>query len=416
MTRITRILFLACVSSVALAALFLSIHDLYWGYVYEHYRNTPRALQGLWQVFDLFRNPEGFIRCYLHQSFLRGFCNIWFLAAGLTAFSIDWKKIWTKRRDLVVATFFSDIRETIPSFKHVFGFFLSSLYCILLFGTLDSIGMASRYGLRDLAYAADGLGSYEFGEQIFSLTRDERGNTLASTSGFTGHDSDRNEIENGRLNRMVEKTYGAHSVEMARRQQILSNHLQTNFEDFVTAEKARKDAIKIYSQLGRPRERAENLAQLAYIQAELRNFDSARRSVDEALQAVSGDAGQPGERAFVALQVYPALWSMGDKERANRLLRENNYREAPVKPEQNSAMNILYAIFLLIALNFAISKTKRGLLNRLASRWTVQLNSASNNELKTYWLNKLINLELFRGGLQAADDNSKTLLRIAETS
>jgi len=276
--------------------------------------------------------------------------------------------------------------------------------------------MASRYGLRDLAYAADGLGSYEFGEQIFSLTRDERGNTLASTSGFTGHDSDRNEIENGRLNRMVEKTYGAHSVEMARRQQILSNHLQTNFEDFVTAEKARKDAIKIYSQLGRPRERAENLAQLAYIQAELRNFDSARRSVDEALQAVSGDAGQPGERAFVALQVYPALWSMGDKERANRLLRENNYREAPVKPEQNSAMNILYAIFLLIALNFAISKTKRGLLNRLASRWTVQLNSASNNELKTYWLNKLINLELFRGGLQAADDNSKTLLRIAETS
>jgi hypothetical protein len=203
---------------------------------------------------------------------------------------------------------------------------------------------------------------------------------------------------------------------MARRQRTLSNHLQSNFEDYVGAECARKEAIKIFSHLGRVNDRAEELAFLSYIQVERRNFAAARQSVDEALQTVSGNKAGPCERRIVAGLVYPALWSMGDKERASQLLKEADPNGAPNNSGEISAIWILYFALLLLAIDKTEAKAKRALLNKLALCWKMQLQSSSSCELKAYWLHKLINLELYRSDLEAADVLSKDLLSVANSN
>jgi hypothetical protein len=46
----------------------------------------------------------------------------------------------------------------------------------------------------------------------------------------------------------------------------------------------------------------------------------------------------------------------------------------------------------------------------------MQLQSSSSCELKAYWLHKLINLELYRSDLEAADVLSKDLLSVANSN
>jgi len=419
MARLTRILYLAFACSFALSVLSLCFHDLYMGYVYDRYRRTDLVVHDLWQILDIFKNPGWFYKCYLNQSVLREFCNLLLLAGGVIVFAKKWKKILAKASDSVTITFFRDIRQTFPSYKYVVILSLAPVVCLLLWGTYDCLKTAWHFGLRDIAYVVDGLGAYETGEQIFSLTSHGDGSTLASTSGSTGHDSDRDEIDKNRLNDMVRRTYGATSLEMARRQAILANHLQSNFEDYDAAAKARKDAIGTYTLLGCKYERATNLAFLAYIQTEQHNFGAARESVSKAYEVTQDESISSRDRADIVFDLEPALTILGEEERSNQLTQQirnnssNGHHGPVVKRFDGFVDYFLCAIFLLlIAAGFAIMKVKKEVMNRLALRWSVEFNSANSDEERVWWLNKMINLELYRRRIEVAHTFSDDLLLI----
>lgn len=411
MTKITKFMLLACATFFAFATLFHSVLEIYWGYIYELDRNTLVALGDLWQIFDLVRNPEWFYKCYGNQSLLRGSCDLIFLTASTSVFFITWKRACSKLRDPFVSNLFVDFFETIPQSRFVAVASVLLLNFFFLFQTLDSLSDCRYYGLKDLAYTLDGAGAYELGEQVFSFSANGGGMSLASSCGRTGHDSDRFEIESGRLNQTVAKIYGEHSAEMGRRQAVLANHLESNFDDLTGSEKARKESINIYDELGNLRMKAENLAFLACTQAFSNHFDDARRSTNEALDAVRKYGDNSVERANVVDLVYPALVHMGDKERADQLRTTLNY----IQTEPNPSHNFVCIAILFMMSAVTATKLPGVLLTLLGSYWLKRTKFAASDEAKSFWLRKLINLELLRHNYKVADELSRRLLTIAES-
>jgi hypothetical protein len=396
---------------------------MYWGYAYELNRNASIAISDLTQVFDVVKNPHWFWLCYSHQAFLRGSVNLEALASLLALwrychfkpkirFLSKLSKMYQFNREFIV-----DVRR---SFRYADWLAKGVIFiCGLILVTLsaDQLETIWTMGIRDLAYALDGVGFYELGEQIYGLTSDAKGTTLASTCGIVGHDSDKKELESGRLNKKVEALYGPMSLQMANRYSTLGNHYFLNFEDNSASQKCRMNAVRIYRQLDRRVECAQQLSFAAYCQAETGCSDAARKSINEALFMLQTSTPTLRERSGILCELNAAAIDVGDhyfskffvESKVIWPLRESGrIAKKKVSPLVASRKIVMFLIVLILL--------RESLFSITFASWKKKLLATNELEDKLRLLNRLINMELARGDLNAANYYSKELLQQVATS
>lgn|GEM_PF-2017216 len=415
MLKLTKLNLIVCAVVVATAWLCISAYDIYWGWVYELDRSPARAINTLQQLGDVILNPPWFIRCYWNQFFLQGITNL--IVGCALAISIRALKRTHKPYNFEYAQcLLKDIFKERPYKKYVFWLGLSVINCVALAGTLNCLQMVKHYGLRDTAYILDGLGQYEIGEQIFSLTTEGCGITLASTCGFSGHDADRAEVANERLNNTVARIYGENSIELAHRLQTQAGRIVNNFEDYSLAIQTRTRAIAIFKRAGRLDRCADNFGFLAYDLQASGNIAEAKRTISEALKYANSSQTSLEERKEVLSSLYSAVYSMGDQKLAEEILSVTGGEMVlPTPLNVDNSDSILFVCGLLFTALTVLATTinlKGHPNDRLTNRWVRELQNSPTDELRAASLRRLINLEMFRRNLPAADEYSKQLLRI----
>ena len=290
--------------------------------------------------------------------------------------------------------------------------FISGLLLVLASaGPLETIW---TLGIRDLAYAADGICFYELGEQIYGLTSDGKGTTLASTCGLVGHDSDKKELESGRLNKKVEALYGPMSLQMAKRYNMVGNHYYLNFEDNSASEKCRMNAIRIYRQLDRRVECAQQLSFAAYCQAEAGCRDAAQRSINEALDMLQTSTPTQEERSLILGELNAAALNMGD-DGFSRFFVDSKviWPVAETKRSDRIMVSPVVASEKIVMFLIMLILLRESLFSICIYYWKKELVVPDDLENRLRLLNRFLNLELARGDLNAADHYSKESLRMA---
>jgi hypothetical protein len=315
----------------------------------------------------------------------------------------------------VLAGLVVDILETFPRLRWIKAGGLVVVNLFLVVGSANCVSTTAHYGIRDLAHAIDGLGFYEQGEYIYSLTRDYGGTTLASTCGIDGHDTDRQELQSDRLNRTVAGIYGPDSVQMANRFRILAGRCNLNFEDSLMAEKYRQKAISIYERLDRQFDCAENLGLLAFEQAENGHISEARSSINESLKSLAISGASTVGKNIVLVSLFNAAWKMGDKTWGQQLLQQEQVIPTRSCIDDADACGVFVLVLATAALSagFGATYVRNRFLLSLAKRWKQELSSASNSETEARSLKKLINLELYRKDINLADRYSVQLMRVS---
>ncbi|MBA3856755.1 MAG: hypothetical protein C0507_07585 [Cyanobacteria bacterium PR.3.49] len=211
---------------------------------------------------------------------------------------------------------------------------------------------------------------------------------------------------------MVETIYGPQSLEMANRLSTLAGHLNNYpLEDYAGAVIARKRAMAIFKTIGKQDRYAENFGFLAFELIETGHTSEARKTVQQAIE-IANSSGLTGyERNMVLDSLYAPVWQMGDKTWSNQIRAMQTKTEALEEKDSDVPILLWVCAALLLPLNFAIGASKRRLLNQLESKWKMAMLSSDTIEIEGIYLNKLINLEMFRGKIELADSYSCQLLK-----
>jgi len=410
--RIVRVLWSLYLIALGLAVVSLSLWSIYSGYVYDLERDLGRAVNDLGQLFDIVRNPGWFFACYAHQQFLQGVTNLLLVACAIVI--VFRKRIWnwgfTKRENRIASNFFKDVADTYPRVRWIAVFGLTCVSLLLLLLIRGCLAVALDCSRENLAHLVDGLGFYEFGEHIYSFSRSPSGNTLASTCGRIGHDSDRSDLK--KLNQTVAQIYGSRSLEMARRYTICAGHCQFNFEDYSTSSEYYQKAAEIYEQIGRTSECAEVLSFDAFAQAELNHFSAAHQRIDRALRLLDRTNASVGEKNFVLGELEAAAWDIKDEGLVADLKQRLS---SPKSKSQSDNASLDIVVVLAIGVPFilmALVILKKACLRALGRRWMREFELTPDSNSRSRCLNKLIHLELYKGNWKQADEYSQRLLQL----
>lgn len=315
--------------------------------------------------------------------------------------------------------------------RYLFKDFLSyriglSLVCIsvisLAIQSLSVTGeIARRCTILNAAQVLDRLGFYEIGEFIQSFQRSEDGCCLATSTGFIGHDSDRREIDSGRLNNTVARLYGPCSIQMARRHQSLAAHLYINFKDYKNDFENNIKAMDIYLSLGKPFKAARCMAFASYslfASGEIKRAkDMVHRGLELPLSAT--------ERSRIADLMYPTAFSLKDSRLLTHLKSLNISKAGALTRSKHLHLTtedlvIYYGSILAMVLGgmFLIHHGKRHYLNRARRHWLAQLHinevQLGNLPATIALYERLIAWHLFKRQYREADQYSRAMLQAAE--
>lgn len=196
-------------------------------------------------------------------------------------------------------------------------FGLISLNLILIGAFVYSIHSLVWYGGRAIAYVADSVGAYEFGERIYSQTPRSGDTSLASVCGAASHDSNLEELKGERLNHTVAQIYGSQSREMANRYLILGFHYENNFHNYAAAEQYFEKSLLIYRRIDDQVNCVKVLSFLSFAQYQNGEKAKVKQTLGAALQAIAVCPNRQELNNFAA-----ALWavarSTGNRELAGQ--------------------------------------------------------------------------------------------------
>jgi hypothetical protein len=146
--------------------------------------------------------------------------------------------------------------------RYMAGAAILGLSLVLIFSPIVecSLNSLSNYGVSDLAHILDALGRYELGERIFNTVSNGYV-SLATSCGRNGHDTDRKEIANERLNRTVARVYGPSSRRMVWRYCCACNHFDDGDDKWLLVKSyaAGQKADRLFTAFGLERDAATNL-------------------------------------------------------------------------------------------------------------------------------------------------------------
>ncbi len=262
---------------------------------------------------------------------------------------------------------------------------------------------------RSLAFTADALGGHELAERIYSLQRlREPGLNLAIWL-------NRAEPEATRLarNAAVAKVYGPESLEMARRYYAVGLTLEPKNTDQLSTYEAYpwfEKSLPIFYRHHADRRCIDALSQMAIIQSAKEHKDEARSLVVEASRLLSSsDAGKS-----YYLGVLSGIAKDLGEEKLSKAFRLKSSLASTTLSSDYIISDALY-VSLALSLAFSVGPFSRFfeqfLLPKLYSRYNKLHLTTGNADESLTALNRLIDLDLYRGNVARAFALSTRLCR-----
>ncbi|QQR58950.1 MAG: hypothetical protein IPG59_05510 [Candidatus Melainabacteria bacterium] len=299
--------------------------------------------------------------------------------------------------------YFSIFSQTFPKLRKVFFIQLLAINSVITIVAIDLTPKAVNCCNRFVVYAADGMGAYEFAEDVFKKGHKPHDNcdcSYVTASRRSELDMNGLKADDPRFDALITKFYGPQSLQMGDRKLCLAHYYVTQHKNQEKAVIALKDALAIYKPYPLSTSYVYAKKALACSKFELGKKGEARKDLAEVESLIAQNPTT--NYTFYSYSAQMLAEKIGDADLASKFKKWDQKYLASIQKDgfwYQNLWNYMCVAFLYLGVEVIAAVnliTADCLMKKKSAIWKEQLRNTTNPSELFSLLNNLIIVATYR--------------------